>query len=186
MKFPQMSATLSRLQGGIYMALGANLASVIGPPRRTLEEALARVRRAGVDVLGVSPWYETRPMDDRDQPRYVNGVAELATEHGPEALLELLHDIEEGLGRQRRRRWESRTVDLDLIDYRGLERADRPPLLPHPGAAERLFVLLPLHDVAPRWRHPVTGQPIDCLIRGLPRQAGDIEPLVPDSRKGLS
>ena len=177
MKLPQMSAIPSRLQGGIYVALGANLASAIGAPRRTLEEALARIRRAGVDVLGVSPWYETRPLDDRDQPRYVNGVAELATERDPETLLGLLHDVEEGLGRQRRLRWESRTVDLDLIDYRGLERTDRPPLLPHPGAAERLFVLLPLNDVAPQWRHPVTGQSIDCLIRALPRRDGDIERL---------
>ena len=168
------------------MALGANLASAVGPPRRTLEEALARIRRAGVEVRGVSPWYETRPMDDRDQPRYVNGVAEIATERDPEALLELLHGIEEGLGRQRRRRWESRTVDLDLIDYRGLERIGPPPVLPHPGAAERLFVLLPLQDVAPRWRHPVTGEPVERLIRALPRRDGDIERLAPDVRQDLS
>ncbi len=186
MKHPQMSAISSRLKGGIYVALGANLASAVGPPRRTLEEALARFRHAGVDVLDVSPWYETRPMGGRDQPRYVNGVAEVATERDPEALLELLHDIEEGLGRQRLRRWESRTVDLDLIDYRGLERTGPPPVLPHPGAVSRLFVLLPLNDVAPAWRHPVTGQAIDCLIRALPRHDGDIERLAPDSRWGLS
>ncbi|MCE2519490.1 MAG: 2-amino-4-hydroxy-6-hydroxymethyldihydropteridine diphosphokinase [Alphaproteobacteria bacterium] len=174
-----MSAIPSRLQGGIYVALGANLASAVGPPRRTLEEALARIRRADVEVLDVSPWYETRPMDDRDQPRYVNGIAEVATERDPEALLELLHDIEEGLGRQRRLRWESRTVDLDLIDYRGLESTGPSPVLPHPGVAERLFVLLPLKDVAPAWRHPATGQPIDCLIQALPRRDGDIERLAP-------
>ena len=186
MKHPQMSAISSRLRGGIYVALGANLASAVGPPRRTLEEALARIRGAGVDVLDVSPWYETRPLGGRDQPRYVNGVAEVATELDPESLLELLHGIEEGLGRQRRRRWESRTVDLDLIDYRGLERTGPSLVLPHPGAVERLFVLLPLNDVAPAWRHPVTGQPIDCLIRALPRHDGDIERLAPDSRRGLS
>ena len=181
-----MSAHSSRSKGGIYVALGANLASPVGPPRRTLEEALARIRHAGVDVLDVSPWYETRPMSGLEQPRYVNGVAEVATELDPVALLELLHGIEEGLGRQRRRRWESRTVDLDLIDYRGLERTGHPPMLPHPGTAKRLFVLLPLKDVAPAWRHPVTGQHIDCLIRALPRHDGDIERLGPDSRRDLS
>ncbi len=181
-----MSALPSRPRGGIYVALGANLASPIGPPRRTLEEALVRMRRAGVEVLDASPWYETRPMEDRDQPRYVNAVAEVDTAHDPEALLALLHEVEEGLGRQRRLRWESRTVDLDLIDYRGLERTGPPPVLPHPGAAERLFVLLPLHDVAPAWRHPVTGHSIASLIQALPRRDGDIARLAGDSGQGLS
>ncbi len=177
MKHPHMSAISSRPGGGIYVALGANLPSAVGPPQRTLEEALERMGCAGVDVLAVSPWYATRPMGNQDQPRYVNGVAEVATDRDPQALLELLHGIEESLGRQRRRRWEARTVDLDLIDYRRLQRTGSPPMLPHPGAAERLFVLLPLHDVAPAWRHPVTGQPIDCLIGALPRGDGDIERL---------
>ena len=181
-----MSALSSRPQGGIYVALGANLSSEIGSPQRTLEEALARIRRAGVVVLDVSPWYETQPMEDRDQPRYVNGVAEIATRRDPETLLELLHEIEASLGRLRRERWESRTVDLDLIDYRGLTRTDSAPILPHPGAAERLFVLLPLNDVAPAWRHPVTGRAIDDLIRALPRRDGDIERLAPRPVQGLS
>ena len=172
-----MSARSSRPGGGIYVALGANLPSAVGPPQRTLEEALVRLARAGVEVLAVSPWYTTSPMGGRDQPRYVNGVAEVATRRDPQALLALLHDIEDELGRRRRQRWESRPVDLDLIDYRQLERTQSPPILPHPGAAKRLFVLLPLHDVAPEWKHPVTGHPVARLIESLPRDDGEIERL---------
>ncbi len=172
-----MTATHSPPEGGVFLALGANLASGIGTPQRTLEEALTRISGADVGVLRVSPWYETRPMHGADQPRYVNGVAELGTHFDPACLLDLLHRIETSLGRERRERWASRTVDLDIVDFRGVVRSGPPPVLPHPGARERLFVLLPLKDVAPDWRHPGSGEPIDDLIKALPRTPDDIERL---------
>lgn len=172
-----MPTTKSLSEGGVFLALGGNLASPVGTPRQTLEEALTRIAQAGVDVLDVSPWYETRPLRGADQPRYVNGVAELGTHIDPASLLELLHRVEDSLDRVRLERWASRTVDLDIIDFRGLVMPGVRPELPHPGARERLFVLLPLRDVMPRWRHPGSGEPIDALISALPRFPGDIERL---------
>ena len=172
-----MTATHSPSEGGIFLALGANLASRIGTPRRTLEESLRRIEAAGVAVLRVSPWYASKPMLGADQPRYVNGVAELGTRLDPGGLLDLLHGIESSLGRQRRERWASRTIDLDIVDFRGLVSSGPSPVLPHPGARERLFVLLPLEDLAPDWVHPQTQQPIRRLIEALPRSRDDIRRL---------
>ncbi len=168
---------MTSLPGGIFIALGANLPSEFGVPRRTLEEGLARIGAAGVDVLRVSPWYGTMPLHGLDQPRYVNAVAEVGTDLAPAVLLALLQDIERALGRRRSERWASRTADLDIVDYRGLVRPSPSPVLPHPGARERLFVLKPLKDIAPSWRHPVSGEAIDDLLEAVPRAPGDLERL---------
>jgi len=150
------------------IGLGANLTSSHGPPRKTLEFALHELERRGVAVVAVSPWYESAPVPASDQPWFVNVVASIHTELEPEDLLALLHDVELAFGRVRRRRWEARVLDLDLLDYRGQVRLDRPPLLPHPSMAERSFVLLPLRDLAPHWRHPRSGETVEKLIDALP------------------
>jgi 2-amino-4-hydroxy-6-hydroxymethyldihydropteridine diphosphokinase len=81
--------------------------------------------------------------------------------------LALLHQVEARIGRERRTRNEPRAVDLDILDYDGLVRADA-PMLPHPRMQARGFVLLPLRDVAPGWRHPVSGAGLAELIAALP------------------
>ncbi|WP_341703583.1 2-amino-4-hydroxy-6-hydroxymethyldihydropteridine diphosphokinase [Ferrovibrio sp.] len=159
-------------QGGIYIALGANLASPVhGPPRQTLEAALARLAVEGVTIVRRSSWWRSAPFPAADQPDFVNGVVEVDTPLDPPALLDLLHRIEADFGRVRLRTWEARILDLDLLDFRGQVRtagaADGPgaaPVLPHPRLAGRLFVLLPLQEVAPGWRHPVGGEEIGALI----------------------
>jgi 2-amino-4-hydroxy-6-hydroxymethyldihydropteridine diphosphokinase len=164
----------------ILIALGANLPSPrFGPPRATLEAALAAIEAAGVRVLKRSSWWGSEPVPASDQPWYVNGVASVATRLEPGALLALLHRIEAEFGRVRGARNEARLLDLDLLAYgdRRLE-GDEPPLLPHPRLADRAFVLLPLAEVAPDWRHPVTGEPLRQLIARLPsgqkiRRIGD-------------
>lgn len=150
----------------ILIGLGANLPSAAGAPAATLAAALAELEAAGVAVERRSPWYRTAPLPADDQPWYVNGVAAVATRLGPEELLALLHRIEAGFGRRRRRRNEPRELDLDLLDYQGLVRAAA-PVLPHPRLTERAFVLLPLADVAPGWRHPATGAGTAELIAAL-------------------
>ena len=84
----------------------------------------------------------------------MNGVAVVETSLPPGDLLALLHEIERRFGRERREVNAARILDLDLIAYGDLVRTDAPPLLPHPRLHERAFVLLPLADVAPDWRHP--------------------------------
>jgi len=153
----------------IYIALGANLPSDHGAPEATLEAALAVIRAAGVTVEAQSPWYATAAVPRSDQPDYVNGAARVCTQLGPADLLALLHRIEQRFGRVRVHRDEARVVDLDLIDYGGMvvEPAGEGLRLPHPRAHLRGFVLLPLRDVAPDWRHPVSGRTIDALIGEL-------------------
>ena len=80
-----------------------------------------------------------------------------------------MHRIEAGFGRVRRERNEPRVLDLDLLDYAGeVSASGQEPALPHPRLRDRAFVLLPLRDVAPEWRHPVSGESIDALITTLP------------------
>ncbi len=153
----------------IYIALGANLPSAHGAPADTLQAALAAIEAAGVAIVARSRWYATAPVPRSDQPDYVNGVARVCTQLGPADLLALLHRIEDGFGRVRVKRNEARVIDLDLVDYRGMVTGpdSQGPVLPHPRAHLRGFVLLPLRDVAPDWRHPVSGRTIDALIGDL-------------------
>jgi 2-amino-4-hydroxy-6-hydroxymethyldihydropteridine diphosphokinase len=151
----------------ILIGLGANLPSALGPPLATLEAALAALEKTRVAILARSPWYRSAPVPASDQPWYVNAVASIATALGPVELLALLHQVEARIGRERRTRNEPRAVDLDILDYDGLVRADA-PMLPHPRMQARGFVLLPLRDVAPGWRHPVSGAGLAELIAALP------------------
>ncbi len=143
----------------ILIGLGANLPSPRhGEPRATCEAALTALEAAGVKVLRRSRWYRSAPVPASDQPWFVNGVAAVETGLAPAELLALLHRIEADFGRARRRRNEARILDLDLLAYG--ERRSAPgeaPVLPHPRLAGRAFVVLPLAEIAPGWRHPVSG-----------------------------
>ncbi len=153
--------------GGIFVALGANLPSVdYGSPRATLEAALSLLAREGIAILQRSSWWQSGPQPASDQPDFVNGVIELDTALPPAELLVALHRVESACGRVRQQRWEARVLDLDLLDYRGEQLAGEngDPVLPHPRLSERLFVLLPLQEIVPFWRHPVSGAGLTELI----------------------
>lgn len=155
----------------ILIALGANLPHPVhGCPRATCEAALAALEAAGVAVAARSPWYESAPVPASDQPWFVNGVARVETELDPAALLALLHDIERRFGRVRGAPNAARILDLDLLAYGDRVTApDAVPALPHPRLCERAFVVLPLADLAPDWRHPVSGLSPAELARRLPK-----------------
>lgn len=154
----------------ILIGLGANLPSALhGPPRETLLAALEALEAEGVRVAARSRWYDSAAWPDPGQPRYWNAVVAVETGFDPVSLLALLHRVEEVFGRVRGVRNAPRTVDLDLLDYDGTVRnGPEAPVLPHPRMADRGFVLLPLREVAPDWRHPVTGATVDALISALP------------------
>lgn len=157
------------VRGMILIGLGANEPSPVGPPQATLEAALAMLAAGSVAVVAQSRWYRSAPVPSSDQPWFVNGVAAVTTRLDPTGLLALLHQIEAHFGRRRRQRNEARPIDLDLLAYDDLVWGDgRMPRLPHPRLHQRAFVLLPLRDVAPDWRHPELGQSVSTLIAALP------------------
>jgi 2-amino-4-hydroxy-6-hydroxymethyldihydropteridine diphosphokinase len=157
----------------IVIALGANLPSQAGAPRETLLAALERLLQYGVHVVSVSPFYATKAWPDPNDPPFVNAVSLIDTELSPRELMTALHGVETSFGRKRSAQNAPRTLDLDLIDYAGRVQ-DGPPVLPHPRMDSRSFVLVPLADVAPGWRHPVSGETVEELIAMLPGGAGDV------------
>lgn len=157
--------------GSIYISLGANLPHpTYGSPADTLRAALADFKVRGVELRHLSPLYRTAPVPVSDQPWYVNAVAEIATDLSADALLATLHAVEEVFGRVRSVANAARRIDLDLLDFRGGIAPGGPgrATLPHPRMTDRAFVLRPLADLAPGWRHPVSRTPIEALVAALP------------------
>jgi 2-amino-4-hydroxy-6-hydroxymethyldihydropteridine diphosphokinase len=154
----------------ILVAIGANLPTADGrTPLENCRAAAAAVGKiAGLKFVALSPWYRSAATPRTDQPDYCNGMIRLEGEIEPLALLTRLHEIEHDFGRVRGERNAPRTLDLDIVDLNGKIRAVPDPVLPHPRAHIRAFVLRPLLDVAPGWRHPVLRQSVTTLLAELP------------------
>lgn len=153
---------------GTYVGLGANLshAGLSGPA--LLRAAIAAMEEAGLAVVKRSSAYESAPWPPADQPVFTNAVVEVLREgRTPEATFALLGQVERAFGRVRRERWGPRTLDLDLLDMEGLAGAFGAITLPHKRLHERAFVLAPLAEIAPDWRHPVSGAGVGALLAGL-------------------
>jgi 2-amino-4-hydroxy-6-hydroxymethyldihydropteridine diphosphokinase len=182
----------------VLVALGANLPNGADTPATTLQKALAALPAGGLRVDQVSRFFATPCFPAGAGPDYVNAAARLsAPGMTPGQVLAALHAVESDFGRQRVQRWGMRTLDLDLIamgqavqpdaataaEWRALppdqqiNRAPKGLILPHPRLQDRAFVLVPLHDVAPHWRHPATGLTVSEMLHGLP--ACDRDAVVP-------
>lgn len=145
----------------VLVALGSNAGRGADGPARLLERALLRFSDHGLHVVKRSRWWRSSAWPDPADPPFLNGVARVETTLGPERVLAALHALEEEFGRVRDVRNAPRTLDLDLIAH-GRTVMTGPGaapglVLPHPRAAERLFVMGPLAEIAPDWRHPATG-----------------------------
>lgn len=170
------------------VALGANLSQGARTPATALALALEHLSEATGAKVTASRLFRTPAYPAGAGPDFVNAAAALPWSGSPEALLAILHRIEEGLGRTRKTRWEARLMDLDLIALGAQVHPDAatqthwaslPPgqaavetpdrlILPHPRLTERAFVLIPLRDVAPDWVHPLTGQCVTAMCAALP------------------
>ncbi len=161
-------------QSVALIAIGANLPGYGGnAPIETCRAAAAALDGlCGLRLAALSRWYETEPVPPMPgAPRFVNGVARLEGEGAdPAALLAALQALEEKAGRQRPYPNAPRTLDLDIVAIDDLVRSVPDPVLPHPRAHLRRFVLQPLSDVAPGWVHPLLGATVEALLAGLPRE----------------
>lgn len=142
------------------IALGSNL----GDSHGILQSALQTLAETPeVALQAHSPFYETIAIGP-PQPNYLNCCALLQTSLTPHALLQTLLAIEAQFGRVRRVRWGPRLLDLDLLLFDDLTMQDSDLKIPHPRMAERAFVLVPLHDIAPDWIDPISGKTIAALL----------------------
>jgi 2-amino-4-hydroxy-6-hydroxymethyldihydropteridine diphosphokinase len=140
------------------VALGANMVGGWPSLRALLEAALARFPDEGLTVLARSSWWRSKSWPDPSAPDYLNGVALVQTGLAPIETLHALRRIEAAFGRERRAANAPRTLDLDLIAHGRAVLSEPELTLPHPRAAERRFVMGPLAEIAPDWRHPVDGR----------------------------
>ena len=147
-----------------YVAVGSNL----GDRRDTIERAVDLLQHAtGVEVTTISSLIENAAVGaPPDSPPFLNGAVELQTTLSAERLLELLLNVEQSLGRVRRERWASRTIDLDLLLYGDSIIHNQTLTVPHPRIAQRRFVLVPLLEISPQLRLP-TGERIADLLAQL-------------------
>ncbi len=142
----------------VIVALGSNIRGDYASCELLLETAISNLAYAGLRVTDRSEWWRSRAWPQSSSPDYLNGVVVVETLLDPRALLAALLEIEARFGRRRDRPNAPRTLDLDLIAY-GRMLVDEPGLtIPHPRAALRRFVMGPLAQIAPTWRHPVSGQ----------------------------
>jgi 2-amino-4-hydroxy-6-hydroxymethyldihydropteridine diphosphokinase len=148
----------------VYLGLGSNL----GDRRAHLAAALVRIGRLA-PIRRVSSLYASQPVGFDRQPGFLNLAAALRWRGSPRALLAALKRIEREGGRVSTFRNGPRVIDCDILDFGG--RVSRRPglVLPHPRLAERRFVLAPLAEIAPRWRHPILELTARRLLAGLPK-----------------
>ncbi|MEL6127321.1 MAG: 2-amino-4-hydroxy-6-hydroxymethyldihydropteridine diphosphokinase [Pseudomonadota bacterium] len=172
--------TLSNSQRAL-VSFGANLPSHLGSAEDTLKAGLTLLEQSGFRPIACSALYRTPAFPAGSGPEFVNGACSFETSVSPKEILYSLQRIEAELGRERRERWGPRACDFDLLAVGDMvlpdagtarhwaalgpdlaSRTDAPDelVLPHPRMTERSFVLVPLMDVAPDWRHPLTGRTV--------------------------
>jgi len=166
--------SLAYFQPMIYLAFGSNLRGDFANSVQLVQAAIDNLPLTGARVVKRAPLYASTPIGPSGQDDYINTVVAVRSVLPALALLPRLHALEAAFGRHRGAvdavAWGPRTLDIDMISYHDEVHLFRAQI-PHPRAASRAFVLRPLADIAPGWRHPEYGTPIGALLASLPAQA---------------
>jgi len=183
----QMQIDSKRVQKSALVALGANLPSSVGEPEKTLCYAISNLRWRTNSLMYRSRFFSTPCFPVGYGPDYVNGAVEFKFQGKANELLNILHDIEKIFGRARDTRWCGRVLDLDLLTFgdiiapslngyaqwrdmplsQQIQQTPTEMILPHPRLQDRAFVLGPLMDIVPDWRHPVFGLTVQQMYGRL-------------------
>lgn len=164
-----------------WLALGSNLPHGGLQPQQVIRSAITSLKKAGLNEVKVSGFYRTAPVPRSNQPDFINCVIAGETNYSALEMLDICQSVEMSYGRERAVRWDARTLDIDIINFgqqvfpsldewhvvaNNMKASTNIPhlVLPHPFMHRRAFVLRPLCDLMPEWRHPVFGRSASDLL----------------------
>ena len=155
----------------IILSLGSNLNSSYGDKFSNLEFAITFLQSYGILVNKKSSFYQTPSYPDKTNPKFINLIISVKTHLPPLDLMSVLTFIEEKLERKRNKKNDPRTCDIDIIDYNNeihdFTYKNLEIIIPHKNLCFRNFVLIPLHEIVPEWKHPKTKETVTSLIEKL-------------------
>ena len=158
----------------ILLGLGSNLSSSFGDRFQNIDLAVSILEGYGVQLKKKSSYYESLSYPNKRNPKFINIVVEIETHLSPEDLVSVLIFIEESLERKRKKKNDPRTCDIDIIDYNSqiidFKYKDLDFTVPHTKLIYRNFILYPLQEILPDWKHPKTKELISVLIEKLPNE----------------
>ena len=155
----------------VILSLGSNLNSKFGDRVENLNLAVSYLEKEGIIINKKSSKYETPSYPNQDNPKFINMVILITTHLEPKDLMDVLIMVEKKLGRQRKNKNDPRTCDIDIIDYKNqilnCKYNEQNLDIPHAEMRNRNFVLIPLHEIFPDWKHPKTNENLTALINNL-------------------
>ena len=155
----------------IILGIGSNLHSSFGNKFDNINLSISLLKKNNIEILKKSSFYETPSYPDLKKPKFINVIILIETDLPPVDLMSVLIFIEEKLERKRDKKNDPRTCDIDIIDYNGqVEKFNYKSInviLPHEKVTNRNFVLFPLQEIIPEWKHPKTKETVEVLINKL-------------------
>ena len=151
----------------IYINIGSNLSSNNGDRTFNIKKAIDLIRSKKVKIIKKSSIYETPSYPNKKNPKFLNICLQIESKDKPEVLIEKFKIIEKKMQRNRGKKNQPRTCDIDIIDYKGKLIKSKNLIVPHPRAHLRNFVLFPLYEISRKWTHPILNKKIDYLINKL-------------------